>query len=114
YRQKSRINKILDKQKVEIETLLLNILPAEVAGELQHTGYATSRYYEKVSVLFTDFKGFTTLAEGLTPNELVAELNDYFMAFDVITDRHNLEKIKTIGDSYMCAGGVPRAAEEHA
>jgi class 3 adenylate cyclase/predicted RNA-binding protein YlqC (UPF0109 family) len=107
YRQKVKTNKILDKQKEEIESLLLNILPAEVAKELQQRGYATSRYYETVTVLFTDFKSFTKLAEGLSPNELVAELNDYFMAFDLIIDRYKLEKIKTIGDAYMCAGGVP-------
>jgi adenylate cyclase len=60
-----------------------------------------------VSVLFTDFKGFTSIAEKLSPEELVEELNQCFLEFDHIIDRHNLEKIKTIGDAYMCAGGIP-------
>ena len=64
YRQKLRTNKILDKQKAEIEGLLLNILPAEVAHELQEKGVADPRYYDKVSVLFTDFKEFSHLADG--------------------------------------------------
>ncbi len=107
YRAKVKINKVLDTQKAEIETLLLNILPEEVAQELKTDGHAKPRYYENVSVLFTDFKGFTTIAEGLTPNELVEELNDFFVAFDDIIEKNNLEKIKTIGDAYMCAGGIP-------
>ena len=114
YKAKVRINKILDKQKAEIETLLLNILPAEVAKELQTHGHATPRNYETVSVLFTDFKGFTTLADKMTPQELVQELNACFMSFDEIIERNQLEKIKTIGDSYMCAGGIPSPHPEHA
>ena len=113
YRTKVRINKLLDKQKVQIENLLLNILPQEVAHELQHEGHATPRYYESVSVLFTDFKGFTRLAEKLAPQDLVTELNDCFMAFDDIIEKHGLEKIKTIGDSYMCAGGIPIENDVH-
>lgn len=116
-----RTNKILVKQKNEIERqkdeidyerqrsdkLLLNILPEETAEELKEKGSATPRHYQMVSVLFTDFKGFTKIAEKLTPNELVEELNSCFLAFDNIIDDHNLEKIKTIGDAYMCAGGIP-------
>ena len=113
YLNKVRINKILDKQKVQIENLLLNILPAKVAKELQLKGKATPRDYESVSVLFTDFKGFTKIAEGLTPNELVTELNTFFQAFDSIVEKHELEKIKTIGDAYMCAGGIPTATNDH-
>ena len=113
YLNKVKINKILDKQKAEIENLLLNILPAKVAKELQLKGKATPRDYESVSVLFTDFKGFTKIAEGLTPNELVAELNMFFQAFDSIVDKYKLEKIKTIGDAYMCAGGIPTATNDH-
>ncbi|MFC1734256.1 adenylate/guanylate cyclase domain-containing protein, partial [candidate division KSB1 bacterium] len=112
-RIKRRTNRILDRQKAEIESLLLNILPQEVATELQTSGKATPRYYESVSVLFTDFKGFTTLAEKLTPNELVDELSDFFIAFDNIIGKHNLEKIKTIGDAYMCAGGIPSSNNTH-
>jgi len=113
YLQTARINKLLDKQKEQIESLLQNILPAEVAKELQRDGRATPRFYERVSVLFTDFKDFTKHADALSPQEIVSELNLCFMAFDDIIERHNLEKIKTIGDSYMCAGGIPSADELH-
>ncbi len=113
YRNKIKTNKILDNRNAQIQLLLLNILPAEVAQELQKNGNATPRYYEKASVLFTDFKGFTKLAESLTPWEVVSELNDYFMAFDDIIGKYQLEKIKTIGDSYMCAGGIPTENELH-
>lgn len=113
YRRNLRINKTLDKQKDEIEDLLLNILPSEVAKELQTTGQATPRHYESVSVMFTDFEGFTAIADKLTPGELVEELNTCFMAFDSIIDKYGLEKIKTIGDSYMCAGGIPAGDADH-
>jgi adenylate cyclase len=93
--------------------LLLNILPEETAKELETQGHAQTRYYENVSVLFTDFKGFSSIAGKLTPQELVAELNEYFVAFDEIVERHGLEKIKTIGDAYMCAGGIPVPNETH-
>ena len=113
YRRKLKTNITLDKQKDEIEHLLLNILPAEVAKELQSTGQATPRYYESVSVLFTDFEGFTAIADKLTPGELVEELNTCFIGFDSIIEKYGLEKIKTIGDSYMCAGGIPPGDENH-
>jgi len=113
YFRKVKTNKLLDKQKDEIETLVLNILPSEVATELRTEGSATPRSYESVSVLFTDFKGFTKIASGLAPKDLVAELNDFFVAFDEITVRNNLEKIKTIGDAYMCAGGIPTTNDTH-
>jgi len=108
YRSKVKVNKILDQQNAEIQHLILNILPYEVAEELKKDGSATPKYYESVSVLFTDFVGFTKIADTLSPQEVVAELNDCFIAFDEIIESHNLEKIKTIGDSYMCAGGIPR------
>lgn len=104
----------IDRQKGEIEGLILNILPGEVAQELQKTGVATPRYYENVSVLFTDFREFTTIAEGLSAQELVAELNECFVAFDDIIEHFGLEKIKTIGDAYMCAAGIPTPSEDHA
>lgn len=113
YRSKLRTNIILDKQKAEIEGLLLNILPEEVAQELKNNGKAQPRYYEKVSVLFTDFKGFSKLADELSPQDVVTVLNEYFIAFDEIIGKHNLEKIKTIGDSYMCAGGIPVPDDSH-
>jgi adenylate cyclase len=113
YRIKAKTSRILDRQKGEIESLLLNILPSEVAKELQVYGHATPRNYESVSVMFTDFKGFTTIADKMHPQELVEELNACFMAFDEIIGKYNLEKIKTIGDSYMCAGGIPTPDEDH-
>ena len=112
-RIKSRTNKLLDKQKAEIENLLSNMLPAEVAKELQSNGQATPRYYESVSVLFSDFKNFTQMADALSPQDIVLELNGYFMAFDDIIEKYGLEKIKTIGDAYMCAGGIPAKDESH-
>ncbi|MEP6615347.1 MAG: adenylate/guanylate cyclase domain-containing protein, partial [Ginsengibacter sp.] len=113
YRVKSKLNKKLDHQNAEIERLLKNILPDEVAKELQSSGEATPRYYESVSVLFTDFKGFTALADKMSPAEVVKELNTCFIEFDNIVEKHKLEKIKTIGDSYMCAGGIPVEQEHH-
>lgn len=113
YRTKIRTNKLLDNQKAEIETLLLNILPVEVAKELRTSGKAEPRYYENVSVLFTDFKSFSMMAETLTPQEVVSELNACFNAFDEIIGKYQLEKIKTIGDSYMCAGGIPTQDDSH-
>jgi class 3 adenylate cyclase len=91
----------------ESEKLLLNILPFKVAQELKDKGTVTPARYEKVSVLFTDFKGFTKVAEGMDEQELLSELDACFTQFDEIILRNNLEKLKTIGDSYMCAGGLP-------
>jgi adenylate cyclase len=98
---------IIFEEREKSEKLLLNILPEETATELKEKGHAIPRHYTKVSVLFTDFVGFTKVAEKMTPEELINELDTCFMAFDHIIDKHNLEKIKTIGDAYMCAGGIP-------
>lgn len=114
YCEKVKTNKILDQQKVQIENLLLNILPSEVAKELQLKGQATPRNYESVSVMFTDFKSFTIHADKMSPQQLVEELNTCFIAFDNIIEKYGLEKIKTIGDSYMCAGGIPTPDKKHA
>src|SRR4030095_8054938 len=114
YRVKVRTHKILDRQKNEIEHLLLNILPKEVAGELQTTGVSKPRQFQEVSILFTDFKGFTSMADKMSPGELVEELNECFVAFDDIIDKYDLEKIKTIGDAYMCAGNIPSPDPNHA
>lgn len=83
-RAKVQTNKILDQQKAQIEDLLLNILPSEVAKELQVHGQATTRNYETASVIFTDFESFTTHADKMSPQELVQELNTCFIAFDNI------------------------------
>ena len=100
---------IIEKEREKSDRLLLNILPEETAAELKEKGRATPRHYEMVSVLFTDFKGFTMVAESLTAEEVVMELDKCFLEFDRIAEKHNLEKIKTIGDAYMCAGGLPVA-----
>jgi adenylate cyclase len=109
YRYVRKTSKIIADEKERSEKLLLNILPHETAEELKEKGSATPKHYDMVSVLFTDFKGFTKIAEKLTARELVEELNICFMEFDKIIDKYNLEKIKTIGDAYMCAGGIPAA-----
>jgi class 3 adenylate cyclase len=105
YVQKTKI--IIENEKDRSDKLLLNILPYETAEELKQKGSASPKEYEMVSVLFTDFKGFTSIAENMTPEQLVAELDHCFLEFDLIIDKYNIEKIKTIGDSYMCAGGIP-------
>lgn len=89
------------------ENLLLNILPAEVAKELKKRGKIEAREYESVSILFTDFTGFTEASSKMSAHELVEEINTCFSAFDNIISGYGLEKIKTIGDAYMAAGGLP-------
>ncbi|HRD51129.1 MAG TPA: two-component regulator propeller domain-containing protein [Flavobacteriales bacterium] len=107
-------SKEIEGQKERIEDLLLNILPKEISDELKEKGKATARRHEEVTVLFTDMKGFTRAAEKMTPEELVSELDDCFVQFDEIVGRYGIEKIKTIGDSYMCAAGVPTKDAMHA
>jgi len=106
-------NKVIAEEQAKSERLLLNILPQETAAELKETGHATPRSYASASVLFTDFKGFTKIAEKLSPEEIIRELDYCFAAFDEICDRHNIEKIKTIGDAYMCAAGIPAENTTH-
>jgi class 3 adenylate cyclase len=106
-------NHRLEEERHRAQGLLLNILPAEVARELESKGLVSPKYFEDVTVMFTDFVGFTTSAEKLAAEELVALLNTYFTAFDEITKRHGLEKMKTVGDSYMCIGGLPVRNPSH-
>lgn len=107
-------SKEIEGQKVQIEGLLLNILPKQISDELKDKGKATARRHEEVTVMFTDMKGFTKAAEKMTPEQLVSELDECFIRFDAIIDRFGIEKIKTIGDSYMCAAGVPAKDPFHA
>lgn len=100
-------NRIIREEQQRSESLLLNILPALVAEELKQQGRTHARLFEDVSVLFADFVGFSSIAEILSPQQLVNELDTCFKAFDQIIVKYNLEKIKTIGDAYMCAGGLP-------
>jgi len=98
---------VIQKEKEKADELLLNILPSEVAEELKEKGYTTAKAFDEVSVLFSDIKGFTSVAEKMTAQELVKEIDTYFSAFDRIMQQYGLEKIKTIGDAYIAAGGLP-------
>jgi adenylate cyclase len=104
----------LNQERRKADRLLLNILPERIAKELQQHDRVRPLEYDSASVLFTDFVGFTGIAERLTPQELVEELDACFRRFDQIVRRHKLEKIKTIGDAYMAAGGLPQPGPTHA
>ncbi len=99
---------VLQLEKDRSEHLLLNILPKEIAHELKQKGYVDAQDFDSASILFTDFKSFTVTASTLSPQQLVAEINCCFEAFDRIVDKYGIEKIKTIGDAYMAAGGLPK------
>ncbi len=114
YQYTRKTNAIITKEKERSEELLLNILPEEVAEELKAKGEAEAVHIDQVTVLFTDFKGFTALSERVTPKQLVKDLHECFSAFDLICEEHGLEKIKTIGDAYMAAGGLPTRNSSHA
>src|SRR3989344_4497852 len=121
YFQKRRSNGVLKTKNDEItyekaksENLLLNILPDSVAAELKEHGKTSSARYESATVMFTDFQGFTTFAEENTPEAVVALLDYYFRAFDAIISKYHIEKIKTIGDAYLCVSGVPVTNKNHA
>lgn len=107
-------NNLLKGEIERSESLLLNILPFHTAQELKQFGKAEARFFEQVTVMFTDFRGFTKIAEQLTPAELVEEIDICYKAFDTIIDKFGIEKIKTIGDSYMAAAGLPIPDPNHA
>jgi len=109
-----KTSRIIEEEKDRSEALLLNILPAETARELKEHGKIKAKKFDLVTVLFTDFKGFTEFAEHEDPEHLVKSIDFYFKAFDEITTKFGLEKIKTIGDAYMCAGGLPTVNQTHA
>ena len=106
-------NKIIEHERERAESLLLNILPASIAQELKLHNFARSRRLEMVTVLFTDFVNFTHISEQSTPEDLVADLDFCFRQMDAIVVQYGLEKIKTIGDAYMCAGGVPEPSGDN-
>ena len=108
-----KTGKIIQKEKERSDVLLKNILPDETAKELKEKGFVKAKKFDSVSVLFTDFKGFTQFSESLSPEELVKSIHFYFSKFDEIIEKHGLEKIKTVGDAYMCAGGLPFPTEDH-
>ena len=100
-------NKTIEEERLRNEELLLNILPKSIVEELKTHGKAKARRFDQVTVLFSDFVNFTRIAEQLTPEELVEELDKCFKAFDHIIKQYpDIEKIKTIGDAYMCASGL--------
>lgn len=107
-------NRELDAAWRESERLLLNILPQEVAKELKAAGRCEPVRVDDVSILFADFQGFTRATEEMSPARLVAALEEAFGAFDAVVEAGGLEKLKTIGDSYMAAGGLPRPNRTHA
>lgn len=106
-------NEIISHEKERSDKLLLNILPLYVANELKETGAAKAMSHDSATVMFTDFKDFTKVAEKLTPEELVREINFCFSEFDRIIGNYRIEKVKTIGDAYMCAGGIPLGYTGH-
>ncbi len=100
-------NKLIEEERQRSDELLLNILPANIAHELKENGKAKARKFNEVTVLFSDFKNFTRISEQLNPEELVEELDKCFKGFDFIISQYpDIEKIKTIGDAYMCAAGL--------
>ncbi len=114
YRFIRKTKDIIEQERNRSDSLLLNILPEETALELKENGKVLAKKFESVTVLFTDFEGFTNFAEKLSPEKLVESVDFYFSKFDDIMEKYDLEKIKTVGDSYMCAGGLPFPTEDHA
>jgi len=113
YRYMKKTKKIIETEKDRSEKLLRNILPDETALELKEHGKVKAKKFESVTVMFTDFKGFTSYSESLSPEELVQAVDYFFSKFDAVMDKYGLEKIKTIGDAYMCAGGLPFPTKDH-
>ncbi len=105
--QKRKDNRVIAAEKKKSDELLLNILPVEVANELKASGHSKAKNYERATVLFADIKNFTGAAERMSPEKLVEEIDYYFKKFDEIVARYKIEKIKTIGDAYLCVGGLP-------
>ena len=114
YVEKQKDNRAIAKEKEKSDQLLLNILPSQIAAELKENGHAKARNYEMATVLFADIKNFTKAAEMMSPEKLVADIDYYFGNFDRIIAKYNIEKIKTIGDAYLCVGGLPVADQNNA
>jgi adenylate cyclase len=113
-RQLKRQHEELSQEQTKTEQLLLNILPRKIALRLKAGEEHIADAFPNVSVLFADMVGFTAMSRTMTPSALVEVLGDLFSRFDLITEKHGLEKIKTIGDCYMLAGGVPEPSDDHA
>lgn len=108
-----KAQEIIRSEKEKSDRLLLNILPEKIANELKEKGFVKPVLYESVTVIFTDFKGFTKIASNMLPEDLLEKLDMIFLQFDQICERRNIEKLKTIGDAYMCAGGLPEINLTH-
>ena len=113
-RERFRLERIINertdeliKEKDKSENLIANLLPKDTADELKTKGKATKRKYQMATVLFSDIQGFTRLAEQMNPETLIDILDSFYLHFDTVVEKYNIEKIKTIGDAYMCAGGIP-------
>jgi class 3 adenylate cyclase len=104
----------LDREKAKSDALLLNILPASVAARLKEDGRTIADGFAQITVLFSDIVGFTGMSDRLPPDEVVRRLNAIFSRFDALADVHDVEKIKTIGDAYMVAGGLTGRRTDHA
>ncbi len=104
---------LLEQEKEKVEKLLHNILPEDTVKELSEVGSTSARAYNRVSVMFTDFVGFTKIANQMPPIDLLKRLDLFFSKFDEIIEKWNLEKIKTVGDAYLCAGGMPIRTKEN-
>jgi len=113
-REKDRAYRMLNLERERADQLLLNVLPKEVAPRLKQSGQTIAEHFDSASVLFADIVGSTTLFADMEPREIVDWLNEVFSAFDVLLDKYGLEKIRTIGDSYMVAAGVPSPRPDHA
>ncbi|MGH2642437.1 MAG: adenylate/guanylate cyclase domain-containing protein [Chitinophagaceae bacterium] len=107
-------NKMIIAEKQKSENLLLNILPEEISNELKQTGKTKAHSYDMATVMFSDFVNFTRIGEKLTPEELVSAIAEYFETFDHIIERYGIEKIKTVGDAYICAAGLPIPTTDNA
>ena len=117
FRQRKKISKEKkksDAEKKRSEELLLNILPFEVAEELKQTGHCQAKTFSMVTVMFMDFKDFTSVSEKVSAELLVYEINFCFSSFDQIVQKYKVEKIKTVGDSYICVSGLPVLNYTHA
>ena len=111
---RKQVEAALIQEQQKTDALLYNILPASVVAAIKKTGMVKPQLFDSVSIMFTDFGNFTATAEQFSPQELVASLDYYFSFFDQVMERHGLEKLKTIGDGYMCAGGLPTPNDTHA
>ncbi|MEZ4968044.1 MAG: adenylate/guanylate cyclase domain-containing protein [Saprospiraceae bacterium] len=110
----TELQAILQEEHRKSDALISNLLPRETAEELKSTGYARAKSYPTATVMFTDFVEFSSFVRSLRAVDLVEQIDYYFSAFDEIIRRHGLEKIKTVGDMYMCAGGLPTPKASHA